>query len=324
MQQAGAGQLAAEFESLSTLIDSCHRWNAWFTPDNVKNAIGNLGKAITSPELNRWLSTYEIGEFEPKRIGMIMAGNIPAVGFHDLICTILTGHKAVIKLSRDDDKLIPELLNILAAIEPAFKKSVEIKPEKLGEVDAVIATGSDNSARYFEYYFGHLPHVIRKNRNSVAVITGNETAQDLQNLGHDIFDFFGHGCRSVSKLYVPEGYDFDFFFKSIYDFNDIINHHKYANNYDYNKAVWLMNLESLLDNGFLLLKEEASLTSPTGSLYYEYYSNKDNLNSKLKDITGQLQCAVGEHYVAFGKSQSPALDEYADGFDTISWLLSLT
>jgi hypothetical protein len=190
----------------------------------------------------------------------------------------------------------------------------------MNDMQAVIATGSNNTSRYFEQYFGHLPHIIRKSRTSVAILSGNESDEELNALGRDIFDYFGLGCRNVSKVYLPEGYDMNRLFNALYPYHEIVNHHKYANNYDYNKAVWLLNAEKLLDNGFMLLKEDTSLASPTGSLYYEYYSNGDEVRSALAARADEIQCIVSRDNVAFGHSQQPALWEYADGVDTLAFL----
>ncbi|MCB0762940.1 MAG: acyl-CoA reductase, partial [Flavobacteriales bacterium] len=252
------------------------------------------------------------------------AGNIPLVGFHDVMCVLLSGHKAKLKFSSDDNKLFPLLLQVLVKLEPQFAGYMDTTDGKLEGFDAVLATGSNNTSRYFEHYFGHVPHIIRRNRHSAAVLTGSESDEELKALGHDIFDYFGLGCRSVSKLYLPNGYDFNTFFGAIFDFGDIVNHHKYANNYDYNKAVWLLNKEDLLDNGFVLLRKSTDMTSPTGSLHYEFYDSLDQVRTDLQARSEEIQCVVGEGFVPFGKSQSPRLNDYADGVDTMVWLAQLS
>ena len=255
-----------------------------------------------------------------------MAGNIPLVGFHDLLCVLITGNKALVKLSSNDQKLIPLLIDFLIDIEPSLKDKVIFTKEKLDHYDAVIATGSNNTARYFEYYFGKKPNIIRKNRNSVAVLSGKESQEELTALGEDIFRYFGLGCRSVSKIYLPKEYNIDTFFKAMFPYNSIINHHKYANNYDYNKAVYLMSEFKILDNGFLILKEEESFGSPIASLFYEYYEDVSTLKEKLKDNKENLQCIVSSGFVedeiSFGNTQKPMLNDYADGIDTIAFLLN--
>ena len=256
-----------------------------------------------------------------------MAGNLPLVGFHDLLCVLVAGHKAIVKLSSDDGVLLPYLIKQIRVFAPEWAEAVAFTDDKVTEYDAVIATGSDNTARYFEYYFGKKPHIIRKNRHSVAVLTGEETPEELQDLGKDIFLYYGLGCRSVSKLFVPQGYDFDLLFQAIYPYKDIIEEQKYANNYDYNKAVYLMSLYKLLENGFLLLKEDEHYGSPIATLFYEYYTNKEALKKKLATDKEKIQCVVGHNFIdgeiPFGQTQTPKLWDYADGVNTLTFLLNL-
>ena len=256
-----------------------------------------------------------------------MAGNLPLVGFHDLLCVLVAGHKAIVKLSSDDRVLLPYLITQIRTFAPEWAEAVAFTDDKVTEYDAVIATGSDNTARYFEYYFGKKPHIIRKNRHSVAVLTGEETPEELQDLGKDIFLYYGLGCRSVSKLFVPQGYDFDLLFQAIYPYKDIIEEQKYANNYDYNKAVYLMSLYKLLENGFLLLKEDEHYGSPIATLFYEYYTNKETLKKKLATDREKIQCVVGHNFIdgeiPFGQTQTPKLWDYADGVNTLTFLLNL-
>ena len=254
-----------------------------------------------------------------------MAGNIPLVGFHDFLSVLLIGDHFVGKLSSNDNILLPFLAEELINIQPEFSNRIEFTKDRLPQFDKVIATGSNNTARYFEYYFKDKPHIIRKNRNSVAVLQGNETNEQLKALGEDIFQYFGLGCRNVSKLFVPKGYNFDVFFEAMYAYRDVINHHKYANNYDYNKAVYLMSSVKLLDNAFLLLKEDLNFSSPIGTLFYEFYSDEVQLQNRVKQEEENIQCIVGTHKfseVDFGKAQHPELTEYADGVDTIKFLIS--
>lgn len=260
---------------------------------------------------------------------MILAGNIPLVGIHDVLSVLISGNHALIKASSQDNRLIKAVLNRLVAIEPAIAKQFTFV-ERLEGFDAVIATGSNNSSRYFEYYFGKVPHIIRKNRNSVAVLTGHETNEQLFSLGADIFSYFGLGCRNVSKIFIPRDYRLATFFEAIEPYHDIIDHHKYNNNYDYNKSIYLVNRNEHLDNGFLLLKEDTGLISPLAVLFYEYYDDMEELSAKLNDQSSNIQCIVSEtplnvnsQPVAFGKSQSPALWDYADGVDTMDFLTKL-
>ncbi|MDX1762647.1 MAG: acyl-CoA reductase, partial [Christiangramia sp.] len=231
------------------------------------------------------------------------------------------------KQSSHDKQLLPVIAAYLMDLDSRYENRIEFTDEKLENFDAVIATGSDNTARYFEYYFKGKPSIIRKNRNSVAILTGDESKDELAKLGDDIFRYYGLGCRNVSKLYVPKGYNFDNFFQAIYEWNPIINREKYANNYDYNKAVYLMSEFKLLDNGFLMLKEDKSFGSPIASLFYETYSNEEELNQFLKEHSEKIQCVVKEnadnHEVKFGQTQKPQLWDYADNIDTIDFLLKL-
>jgi len=302
--------------------------NNWFTKKNVLFSLNNWAALLSEEQLNKWLSNYMIPKKSTyKTIALIMAGNIPLVGFHDFLVTIITGNKALVKLSSNDVVLLPLIAAKLAEVEPLLKDSFQFIDGKLEGFDAVIATGSDNTSRYFEYYFGKKPNVIRKNRNSVAVLTGNETTKQLSALGEDVFRYYGLGCRSVSKVFVPKGYKFDDFFTAIYDRSPIINQFKYANNYDYNKAVYLMSEFKLLDNGFLILKEDKSYSSPIASLFYECYDSLEELHKILDTDKEKLQCIVGNgivsNEIAFGETQNPSLADYADGVDTIDFLLTL-
>ncbi|MFL1895578.1 acyl-CoA reductase [Aquimarina sp. 2-A2] len=314
------------FDQMHTVVERMVHHNGWFTPENVAFSIQQWSTLLSEEELNNWLAPYTLSETSPKKIGIIMAGNIPLVGFHDFLSVLITGNTALIKLSSHDNQLLPLLSNYLIAVSPGFKDRIVFHENKLTDFDAIIATGSDNTARYFEHYFGKVPNIIRKNRNSVAILTGNESNTQLTDLGEDIFRYFGLGCRSVSKLLVPKGYDFDQFFKAIYGYNDIINNAKYANNYDYNKAVYLMSEYKLLDNGFLMLKEDDRYASPIATLFYEFYDGEEDLTSRLHRDRNLLQCIVGSHKITtvpFGKTQYPALADYADGEDIVEFLIKI-
>ncbi|HEA28379.1 MAG TPA: acyl-CoA reductase [Leeuwenhoekiella sp.] len=314
------------FTGFENIIRNAHVYNAWFTEDMVRLAIKGWAENLTEESLNQWMNGYADGEKKdaPKKVAVVMAGNLPLVGFHDFLSILITGHKVIAKLSSKDKFLLPYLAEVLIHIEPDFKDKITFTEEKLPAFDAVIATGSNNSARYFEYYFKNKPHIIRKNRNGVAVLTGNETAAQLDGLATDIFSFFGMGCRSVSKIYFPEDYDFDTFFNSMYAYKEVINHDKYVNNYDYNKAVYLMGLEPLLDNNFMILKEDPSFSSPIAVIFYEKYKDAETLKAQLKPSKEQIQCVVSSGFtkneVAFGHAQQPLLSDYADGVDTIAFL----
>jgi hypothetical protein len=258
---------------------------------------------------------------------LVLAGNIPLVGFHDFICVLLSGHKVQIKTSSNDQMLLPFLANYITSIEPALLNYIHFSEGKLIDFDAVIATGSNNTSRYFEYYFKDKPSIIRKNRNSVAVLNGSETKADFEALGEDIFRYFGLGCRNVSKIFVPKGYIFDAFFEGIFKYQDVIHYEKYANNYDYNKAVFLMSNFKLLDNEFLTIKEDTSYASPISSVFYEFYENLEEIKSKLENDSDQIQCVVSKNLIdnsiPFGKTQKPELWDYADNVDTIAFLMKI-
>lgn len=320
------------YEDMEALIKRVHIHNQWFTEEQVRFSFAALAASLEETALVDWISLYikELqAQKEPKTVAVIMAGNIPMVGFHDFLCVLISGNKFLGKLSSDDKFLLPFVAKVLKKIEPGFESLIEFTEGQLKGMDAVIATGSNNSARYFEYYFGKYPNIIRKNRNSVAVLTGTETKEELTSLGKDVFSYFGLGCRNVSKLFVPKGYVFDSFYEAVFGFQDIVNNNKYANNYDYNRTVYLMsNNPSLLDNNFLLLKEDPMYASPIGMLFYEYYNDLKELNQRLKNDSELLQCVVAssteiEHALPFGLAQSPQLSDYADGVDTMKFLNNL-
>jgi hypothetical protein len=299
--------------------------NGWFTPENIRYSLKGWSELLTEENLSKWLSNYNLEQNQPKKVAIIMAGNIPLVGFHDFLSVLITGNTVIGKLSSNDKALLPLISKYLIEIEPSLKDRITFTEEKLEKFDAVIATGSNNTARYFEHYFSKGPNIIRKNRNSVAVLSGNETTAELTALGEDVFRYYGLGCRSVSKLYVPKDYKFDSFFKALFEYNPIMNSAKYANNYDYNKAVYLMSEFKLLENGFLILKEDESYSSPIASLFYETYDTSEKLKEKLKKEEDKIQCVVSslgiENELAFGATQRPELHDYADGVDTVDFLL---
>ena len=317
----------AFFDAFVDLIQLSQSHNGWYTPENVYFSIHSWAEALTEKNLNQWLSSYTIPIQESKNIALILAGNIPLVGFHDFLSVLITGNNVLVKTSSNDQHLLPFLAKYIIAVQPGLAKNITFVDGKLENFDAVIATGSNNTARYFEYYFKDKPSIIRKSRNSVAVLTGNETKEQLTALGEDIFRYFGLGCRNVSKLFVPKGYSFVPFFEAIFVYQDVIHYEKYANNYDYNKAVFLMSNFKLLDNGFLTLKEDQSHASPISSVFYEFYDDINELKTKLKLESEQIQCVVADRTiddnVAFGQTQNPQLWNYADNTDTISFLLTI-
>ncbi len=315
------------FEKFKDLVMLSQSHNGWFTPEQVYFAVQSWAEALTESNLNEWLSKYDLSEMKPKTVALILAGNIPLVGFHDFLSVLSTGHKVLVKASSNDQHLIQFLSNYLISVDSKLSDYITFTDGKLENFDAIIATGSNNTARYFEFYFKDKPSIIRKNRNSVAVLSGKETHDDLVNLGEDIFRYFGLGCRSVSKLFVPKDYSFEGFFKAIYEYKDIIYYEKYSNNYDYNKAVFLMSNFQLLDNEFLTLKEDISYASPISSVFYEYYEDITDLQTRLKNEAEHIQCIVSnnmsDNSISFGQTQQPRLWDYADNVDTLQFLISL-
>ena len=309
------------------LIDYCNHskhYNAWFTKEAVLFALNDWSQALQEPKLKKWLSDYNFpATFSNKTIAIVMAGNIPMVGFHDYLSVVISGHAVLAKLSSDDEVLIPLLHDVLSVFEPEIKNKALFTKGQLKNFDAIIATGSDNTSRYFEYYFSKYPNIIRKNRSGVAVLTGQETDADLEDLGNDMLTYYGLGCRSISKIYIPKEFEFIKLFKALEKKESISMHHKFFNNYEYNKAIYLVNRTIHRDTGFLLFKEDTSISSPISVIYFQEYNDakalKDELNSRKSDI----QCIIGKDYIPFGNSQHPQLSDYADGVDIIEFLMSL-
>jgi hypothetical protein len=322
-------QILKELENgvLEESIDEAIRDNKWFTKENCEKAISAIAiKYLSSENLEKWLEPYNIEEKERITIGVVMAGNIPLVGWHDALSVLITGNNLQAKLSSKDKVLPRLLLNKLIEIEPEFADNIET-PDILKNFDAVIATGSGNTARYFEYYFGKYPHIIRKNRTSAAVLSGKESSAELMKLGADIFDYYGLGCRNVSHIYIPEGYNLENLLDNLESFKGIAQHNKYFNNYEYHKSLLLLNKEVHLDNGFLLLKEDEALASPVAMLYYSYYKNIYELQEKLEAMQEQIQCVSGNNIpiagiIPLGEAQNPELWQYADNVDTIATIIS--
>lgn len=315
------------FNDFQDLIALSQSHNGWYTPEQVYFALQSWSEALTKENLDQWLSKYEINTTNPKTVGLVLAGNIPLVGFHDFLSVLLSGHQVLVKTSSNDQLLLPFLAKYIIAAAPEMKDFITFTEGKLENFDAVIATGSNNTARYFEYYFKDKPSIIRKSRNSVAVLSGQESKEDLVALGEDIFRYFGLGCRNVSKLFVPKGYNFDAFFEAIFKYQDVIHYERYANNYDYNKAVFLMSNFKLLDNEFLTIKEDSSYASPISSVFYEFYDNLEEVQTRLQNDKDQIQCVVSNNLiknsVAFGQTQKPNLWDYADNVDTIAFLTGI-
>ena len=310
------------YKELNEVLKRAQADNGWFTAENLKTALWTWGEVLSKDNIDKWLAQYALNESKKiKTIGLVLAGNIPLVGFHDLVCVWASGHIAKIKASSKDNILLPFIAKQLELF--GKKKCFKFIDKPLKNIDAVIATGSNNSARYFEYYFSKIPSIIRKNRNGLAVLTGEESKHDFEQLGKDMLLYFGMGCRNVSKLLVPHNFDFNFIFGGLYPLASVIENAKYSNNYDYNKAVFLMSNFDFLENGFFMLKQDAAMAAPIASAFYDYYDNLDELNQYLRNQRDAIQCVVGKNYTPFGSSQKPNLWEYADQVDTLAFLLSL-
>jgi hypothetical protein len=311
-------------EGLNQLIQTAHIYNGWFIKDFVEEALKNLASMLEGSSLNDFVKNIP----EPKTsktVAIIMAGNIPMVGFHDLMCVLLSGHKVLIKFSTDDNVLMPFFIKLLGHYRPGIENNIRFSEGKLTQFDAVIATGSNNTAAHFKYYFGKYPHIIRKNRTSVAILTGKESPEDLKKLGRDIFLYFGLGCRNVSKVLVPKDYKFDSLFEAVFDYKFAVDNKKYGNNYDYNRAIYLLNLDKFLDNNFLIIKHDEGLFSPVSVLYYQEFDSEKDLKNYLDTNKENLQCIVGNGpgLIPFGYSQQPVISDYADGVDTLNFLVNL-
>ena len=312
--------------------ENAYLHNKWFTEKNIDKAtIAIKSEFLDKEKIENWISHYNISDNPAsKNTGIIMAGNIPLVGFHDLMTVFISGHKALVKLSGKDTILMEYVINLLYHINPEIKNRIKIA-ERLNDIDAIIATGSNNSYRYFDYYFGKYPHIIRKNRNGVAVLTGEENDKDLDKLTNDILDYFGLGCRNISKIYVPENYDFSPLMKALDNHQYLKEHNKYMNNYDYNLAISLINKDKIYQNDIIFLKEDISYLSRIASVHFEEYNNKDELITRLNNDNELIQVVASkngnemnfEREVPFGMTQSPTLSEYADGVDTLEFLLSI-
>ena len=300
--------------------------NRWFNRSSVEQALSGLIHLTDPVKMKTWLTGYDLKPSKQKIIGLIMAGNLPLVGFHDLICVLLSGHKAAIKLSSQDLFLMQWIIRKLCEIEPAFIDQIDVC-EQLKVMDAVIATGSNNTARYFDYYFGKYPHIIRKNRTSVAILNGKETDTELMKLGKDVFTYFGLGCRNVSKIWVPQDYHFLNLLDLWVSFKKVADNFKYHNNYEYNKSIYLVNGVNYLDTGFLLLTESEALTSPISVLYYQQYQNLTEVDQYLTQNQDKIQCIVSSqssrNFIPFGQTQVPDISDYADGMDVMRFLSTL-
>ncbi len=311
--------------SLQEIVNKTFIYNTWFTIDNINQALQNIAiEFLNKEKLENWISGYgsKITTHDTKTIAIVAAGNIPMVAFHDILCVLISGNKLQLKLSEKDQYLLPFLLEQLINIEPDFKELISIQ-FKLEKFDAIIATGSNNTAKHFAYYFGKYKNIIRRNRNSVAILTGEETKEDIENLGHDIFDYFGLGCRNVSKIFVPENYDLYSLKDSLSKHIGVNQHNQYMNNLDYQRTLYLMNQTPLIDIDFINIVENNSLHSPISCLHVERYKTLEDVKKNIAEQTENIQCVVGKGYLEFGKSQQPRLSDYADNVDTMEFILNL-
>lgn len=316
-------------ELLDEAIDKAYRNNPFFTEENIKIALRSVAGMITKKNLEKWADSYAgllSAEKARRNVGVIMSGNIPLVGFHDFICTIFSGNNFSGKLSHNDSFLLPAIASVLTGIDKDLERRISFHTDKVKGIDMIIATGSNNTSRYFEYYFGNIPHIFRKNRSSIAVITGNETREELERLGDDMFLYFGLGCRNISKLFLPADYDLHQLVMPLKRFENYGNNNKYINNYDYQRTIMLMNNIRFFDGGFYLLRESSELHAPVAVYYYEHYENIADVFKQVNMISDELQCiagneTAGENLTPFGETQHPDLWNYADGIDTMEFLL---
>lgn len=316
---------------LTEAMENARLSNPWFIPDFVRFAYTAWAEALQHDKIQLWLADNGLPEFHESsrlNIGIIMAGNIPMVGLHDLLCVLASGHNALIRLSSADTVLMKAVIRVLCDIDPAFRERINITEGPLKSADAIIATGSNNTSRYFDYYFGKYPHIIRKNRNGTAVLTGKETTGELQMLADDVFMYFGLGCRNISKIYSPEGFHIEDIFPNFNKYAFLGNMHKYRNNYDYQKSILLINKVPHLDNGFTILKNDHAFISPVSVVHTEAYTSVEQVREDLTLNSDRIQCIVTrltglENTVPFGSSQKPELWDYADGVDTMGFLLEL-
>jgi hypothetical protein len=311
--------------TLEEIIQRARNENSWFTPESIKLSLQGVARFLGAESLQKWISAYNLDPKRAKKVAVVMAGNIPLVGFHDFLSVLMSGHSIMIKPSSKDTFLLKWVSDKLVEFEPRFLERITYS-EQLRNFDAVIATGSDNSSRYFEYYFGKYAHIIRKNRTSCAILSGFESDDELQKLGLDVFNYFGLGCRNVSKIYIPREYELEKLLKNWERYAGIINHHKYNNNYDYQKSILLVNRVHFYDTGFVLLQQNERLVSPIAVVYYEYYDDYNSLKKKITDTSDKIQCIVGNMKpatVVFGQAQSPEVWDYADQVDTLKFLEGL-
>ncbi|MDP4280639.1 MAG: acyl-CoA reductase [Bacteroidota bacterium] len=318
-------------ERIENAVRKAETGNPWFTRKNILFSLDSWADELTREKLEKWLKPYRLENHlqnSPVKIGVVMAGNIPMVGFHDFMCVLASGNIFLGKLSHKDDTLLPEIAQIMTDKYPVFQSRIFFFDDHLTGQEAIIATGSQNTSRYFEYYFGKYPHIIRKDRKSIAILTGEESPDELEALGKDVFTYFGMGCRNISKVFVPEGYNMAVLGDALSRFKKVLDHTRYRNNYEYQRSVFMVAGIPFSDNGCILFTESGQLSSPVGVLQYEYYNHPKVLAGKLESLQENIQCIVSREKAPFrwclpGQSQHPALNDYADGMDTMEFLLSI-
>ncbi len=322
------GQYIAEYpESLQNAVRLAGIKNHWFTKENCERALQAIARQMLAPDkINAWINGYDLKEISSKNVGIIAAGNIPLVSFHDILCILVTGHRLLLKTSERDQVLTLHLLQKLQELDPEWINYISVD-QRWTEQDAVIATGSNNSGRYFEYYFGKKPHIIRKNRHSVAVLTGNESQEELYLLGKDVFEYFGLGCRNVSMIWIPKEYLFDHLIEAWQPFSNLMLQNSYKNNLDYQRTIYLMNGTPIVDCDFVNLVDQTSLSSPISCVNLAYYDHPSEIKSWLDAEEDHIQCVINfedfSRNAEFGAAQEPELHEYADGIDTIDFLVKI-
>ena len=320
-------------EFLEALMKRTEFHNGWFTLPAQQRALRSITKQFLDGNyLREWTANYPQlsapAPRPPRTVGLVLAGNIPLVGMHDLVSVFMAGHRALIKLSSKDPYVLPYLIRLLGEVDERTRPYFRIS-ENLAGFDAIIATGSNNSSRYFEAYFGKYPHIIRRGRNAVAVLSGEESREELLALGDDIFSYYGLGCRNVSKLYVPDGYDFDALLDVLHEWKTLQNHTKWKNNFDYNFAVLMLNKERFHHNGAVIVREDEGMASHIAGLYFTTYTNLGDVARELRARSEEIQLIVARPgtldlpTVEFGHAQQPALTDYADGVDTLAFLAAL-
>lgn len=311
-----------EMNDLDYVIQRMEPQNPWFTETHVRQALAGLALWLEKEKLENWLSAYPFAE-KPKNVAVIMAGNIPLVGFHDFLCVLMSGHRVLCKLSSQDALLWQAVFKMLTLIDPRIAEHFSHSTGLMKNFDAVIATGSNNTAISFKHYFEKYPHIIRQNRTSIAVLNGDESDEELSALADDVFSYFGFGCRNVSQIFVPENFDVQRLFAQFVKYESFINHHKYMNNFDYYRSLYLLNTEPILENGFLLMRFNKELHAPPAVLNCHRYADWAEVNAFLQENQEQIQAIVGKDGIPFGAAQCPSLTDYADGVNVMEFLRGL-